>query len=239
MNITAVQRSSYRDNGFVVIEGLVGAEDVRRISNRLDDLQDSSKRGSVQVVNEPGSPSDTPILRKFAELAVHDPLFARIAAHPAITEVASELTGGGEIMLYSDQAFLKPALCGSAKPLHQDNSYFRINPDDRGVTCWMAIDDATLENGCMRYIPGSHRFGKIRHKEIAGTPHLIPDVDRPLGLEVPVPIPAGACIFHHLSVLHASLANTSPKHRRSWTLHYANRSAISCQRPWGQMIRVR
>jgi ectoine hydroxylase-related dioxygenase (phytanoyl-CoA dioxygenase family) len=140
-------------------------------------------------------------------------------------------------MLYSDQVFLKPAHCGSPKPLHQDNSYFRVMPHTAGVTCWMAVDDATIENGCMGYIPGSHKLGLLPHKQIAAA-HLTPERED-FGPEVRVPVKAGSCIFHHLLVLHSSPANHSDKSRRAWALHYANRAAESSSRKWEDMVEMR
>jgi ectoine hydroxylase-related dioxygenase (phytanoyl-CoA dioxygenase family) len=247
MSYTAEHRQAFLRDGYVVVDGLISSEDVRRISDHLEEMQrdvaaaETTGKASVDFLVEPGGGVQTrPAIRKFTNLARHDEILRRIASAPAITAVVADLTGGDQIMLYSDQAFLKPAQCGSAKPLHQDNSYFKIEPDTAGVTCWIAIDDATLENGCMRYIPGSHRLGRVRHKEIPNTPHLIPDTDRRLGAEVAVPIPAGSCIFHHLCSLHSSGANTSTKSRRAWTLHYASRAATNYGiQPWSEMLEVR
>ena len=257
MGLTAAQQQFYTDNGYVVVENLVSPENLQRIREQVDEIQNTileaqanararaaaaNSGPQVTFIVEPGSGGGTavavkPSLRKLADLAPGDAFFRATAATKAITEIVSELTGGGhQIMLYSDQVFLKPAFCGSEKPLHQDNSYFKVMPMTAGVTCWMALDDATIENGCMHYIPGSHKLGLIKHKEIKNTPHLIPDVDFALGSEIPVPIPAGACIFHHLLTLHSSKANTSPNPRRAWALHYANRIAASSVKQWDSML---
>ena len=265
MGLTTAQQSFFKDNGYVVVENLVSPENLQRLRTQVDDIQNTileaqadararasaanpgagaSASASVGFIVEPGSGGGTavaakPSLRKLAELAPTDPFFRSIASSRNIVEIVSEITGGGNnIMLYSDQVFLKPAFCGSEKPLHQDNSYFKVTPHTAGVTCWMALDDATLENGCMHYIPGSHKLGLVNHKEIKNTPHLIPDVDFELGAEVPVPIPAGACIFHHLLALHSSKANQSAHPRRAWALHYANRVAQSCVKDWARMLPV-
>ena len=129
---------------------------------------------AVQPVFEPGA-GGTAVkkapLRKLHSLVPNDEFFASVAMLPSILDVAGELTGSaGPLVLYGDQAFLKPAFEGSEKPLHQDNSYFRITPQDAGVTCWTAVDDSTLENGCMRYIPKSHKLGLIPHKSAQSGP---------------------------------------------------------------------
>lgn len=244
MKLSKTQLDFYAQNGYLVVENLVTPAQLQTLRDRIDEIQSgrNATAGSKFTTNfEPGDGTATavkPVLRKLAALAPNDAFFRSVAATPAILDCVAQLTGNAErILLYSDQAFLKPAFNGSEKPLHQDNSYFRVEPMDWGVTCWMAIDDATVENGCMNYIPGSHRLGLIPHKEIKGTPHLTPEGN--FAAEIPVPIPAGACIFHHLLSLHSSKANNSPKSRRAWALHYVNAAARCPSREYSSMMSVR
>ena len=253
MKLTQAQTDFYAQNGYLVVENLVTRDNMARLRNDIDEVQRTvlnaqaearAGKRKVEFIVEKGeggtATATKPSLRKLADLAPNDEFFQSIAGTSDILDIVTELTGGGpSIMLYSDQVFLKPAYCGSEKPLHQDNSYFKVTPNSCGVTCWMAIDDATVENGCMHYIPGTHKLGLVKHKAIKDTPHLVPDVDFKLNEEVAVPIPAGACIFHHLLTMHSSKANRSPHSRRAWALHYANRSAESCVKPWEQMLKLR
>jgi len=250
MALSEAQRSLYNQNGYVVVENLVLPDVLNRVRDAITEITEAAEAGrktrSVSIASEPDSNAagGTAVakapLRKLNALVPGDAFFHSVAANPQILEIVSQLTDDAkEIMLYSDQVFLKPAFCGSAKPLHQDNSYFRVTPHTHGVTCWLAVDEATEENGCMRYIPGSHKLGLIPHKQISAA-HLTPEASD-LGKEVPVPVPAGAAIFHHLLTLHSSEANRSPNPRRAWALHYANRTAEtqSPNRSWDEMIRMR
>jgi len=251
MGLSSDQLAFYADNGYVVVPDIVPPDVLTRIRDAITDITNEAQAGRSarlsDVLVEPdavgagaGAATATarPPLRKLNALVPHDPFFRSVAASPAILDVVAQLTDNAtRIMLYSDQVFLKPAHCGSAKPLHQDNSYFRVMPHSHGVTCWMAVDDATEENGCMRYIPGSHNLGLLPHKQISAA-HLTPEASD-LGREIPVPVPAGAAIFHHLLTLHSSEANTSDKPRRAWALHYANRDAESSVRPWDEMVQMR
>ena len=73
---------------------------------------------------------------------------------------------GPDLKIYVDQTLCKPPKVGSAKPPHQDSAYWtNIDPPSL-VICWMPLDDATEENGCMRFIPGSHQLGVIEHKHL-------------------------------------------------------------------------
>jgi ectoine hydroxylase-related dioxygenase (phytanoyl-CoA dioxygenase family) len=245
MSLSNEQLSFYADNGYVVVENIVPPDVLARMRETITEITDAAQAGraaragdAVVETDAGGAVVAKAPLRKLNSLVPHDAFCRSVAASPAILEAVAQLTGHpSSIMLYSDQVFLKPAHCGSAKPLHQDNSYFRVTPHSHGVTCWVAVDDATEENGCMRYIPGSHKLGLLPHKQISAA-HLTPEASD-LGEPVAVPIPAGAAIFHHLLTLHSSEANRSPYPRRAWALHYANRDAESPKRSWDQMIPMR
>jgi len=248
MPLSNEQLAFYAENGYVVVPDIVPPDVLKRIRDAITEITTEAQAGRSTRVSdtivEPDAASTASTtatkapLRKLNALVPHDPFFRSVAASPTILDVVTQLTGQPrQIMLYSDQVFLKPAHCGSPKPLHQDNSYFRVTPHSHGVTCWMAVDDSTEENGCMRYIPGSHKLGLLPHKQISAA-HLTPE-DSDLGQEIPVPIPAGAAIFHHLLTLHSSHANTSAKPRRAWALHYANRDAESPMRSWDEMVQLR
>jgi ectoine hydroxylase-related dioxygenase (phytanoyl-CoA dioxygenase family) len=244
MALSPEQLGFYAENGYVVVHEILPPDvlaAVREAISRAVGEAEFGSKGAANALYEPGD-NKTAVahapLRKLNALVPNDPFFHSVAASPAILDVVTQLTGNPRrIMLYSDQVFLKPAHCGSAKPLHQDNSYFRVTPHSHGVTCWIAVDDATEENGCMRYIPGSHKLGLLPHKSLDPI-HLTPEAAN-LGREVPVPVPAGTAIFHHLLALHSSEANRSANSRRAWALHYANRDAESSVRPWDQMIQMR
>lgn len=248
MSLTPQQQAFYENNGYLVIENLVSRSALEELRGRVSEIcEEVAERREAAVAGkrvnsmvEPGAATAAkPSLRKLTELAVTDPFFRGVAGDARILDIISALSGGGRgVALYSDQVFLKPAFCGSAKPLHQDNSYFKVAPHHAGLTCWLALDDATVENGCMHYIPGSHKRGMIPHKSIPQTPHLTPEGEQ--GAEVAVPIPAGAAIFHHLLVLHSSKANSSAHSRRAWALHYANTDTMAeAVKPAGQMLRLR
>jgi ectoine hydroxylase-related dioxygenase (phytanoyl-CoA dioxygenase family) len=250
MPLSQAQRLFYEENGFVVVPGVLSPDVLARVRDAITEITAEAEAGRLNratgVIVEPGGAGGAgagggvgkPPLRKLNQLVPNDPFFRSVAASPHILDMAAQLIGNPRhIMLYSDQVFLKPAVCGSAKPLHQDNSYFRVTPHDFGVTCWIAVDDATIENGCLRYIPASHKLGLLRHKSLDDT-HLTPEADN-IGEEIPVPIPAGSAIFHHLLALHSSAPNTSAKSRRAWALHLCNRDAQSPLKPWEEMIQLR
>jgi phytanoyl-CoA hydroxylase len=228
MGLTAKQRAFYDANGYVVVEDLVPPDVLRTIRGHVEELIHEAEAGHA-IKGTATTEADVAVakapLRKIFETCHEDELMRSFAKSDFLLDIARGLTGDAEhLLLYSDQLMLKPAFHGSEKPSHQDNSYFRVTPHDFGVTCWMAIDDATVDNGCMHYIPRSHKLGLVPHKQISEL-HLVPDTAHPLPAEVAVPIRAGGCIFHHLLCIHSSKANHSPHSRRAWALHYVNAAA--------------
>jgi ectoine hydroxylase-related dioxygenase (phytanoyl-CoA dioxygenase family) len=221
------RKALFERDGFVAVPNLLTPEEVAELKRRTDQIilgevpfpkqyiqvEPAIQRGEVTVA----SPIDA--VRKIWELTVHDELFAAYARHPKILAVVEELIGP-DIKLYADQMFLKPPLHGSVKPYHQDSPYWPIDPPAL-ATCWLAMDDATIENGCMRFLPGSHERGIIPHYHLEG-PHMVPEGYESFDTseEVAVELKAGSGTFHHSLTLHQTLPNRSPHPRRAMTWAY-------------------
>jgi ectoine hydroxylase-related dioxygenase (phytanoyl-CoA dioxygenase family) len=112
---------------------------------------------------------------------------------------------------------------GVEKPYHQDSAYFTIEPLSL-VTCWIALDDVTIENGCMWVIPGSHRgelFDHSQEWDVGGRKDMqVPDKHLELSREKPIKLRSGSCSFHHSVLLHRSGPNQTNTSRRGLAIHY-------------------
>jgi ectoine hydroxylase-related dioxygenase (phytanoyl-CoA dioxygenase family) len=123
---------------------------------------------------------------------------------------------------------LKPPKIGVEKPWHQDLPYFPFEPKDEPqihVAAWIALDEATAENGCMQYIPGSHKLGNITtsHVDTHGLGHLAADMSKvDTSKAVIVEAKPGDVSFHDGLALHYSAPNTSDKPRWALVLDYIN-----------------
>ena len=133
----------------------------------------------------------------------------------------------------------KPPRIGDRLPWHQDEAYWDPSMVYRALGCWMPLDDATLENGCMSFIPGSH-FGEVLpHRHVGDDPtvHALftTPADADIARAAPVPVPAGGAVFHHCRTLHASGPNTTDRVRRAyaneWQLRPRKADATP-DRPW-------
>ncbi len=147
------------------------------------------------------------------ERGFHDLLW-----HPAFTVPASQLLGGA-VRFWHDQLFCKPALHGGVVAWHQDYSYWTRTVPMNHLTCWIGLDDATAENGCMQYIPGSHRWDLLPITGLAGDMNAIQSVLTPQQWQQfqprPIELKQGYATFHHPLMVHGSRENSTARPRRA------------------------
>ncbi|MFU8780921.1 MAG: phytanoyl-CoA dioxygenase family protein [Kiritimatiellia bacterium] len=183
-----------------------------------------AKDQSVFFSMEPGyQPDPTRIdeislhIRKFFNLEYAAPIFEKIVfSHPRTQPILRTLLGD-EPVLFQSMALLKPP-GGVEKPWHQDNAYFSTGNPDSVIGTWIALDDATIENGCMHFLPGGHHHGPLRHHHTTDC-EILPDrFDR--SKAVPVPLKAGGIIFFHGNIPHQTPPNQSSQRRRALQFHY-------------------
>ena len=142
------------------------------------------------------------------------PGFDTFVHHPRIVNIIADLMGP-DIVLYYDQFFAKPPYA-RANRYHQDSVFWAFFASNFQITCQLMLDDSTVENGCVRFIPGID-FGLVNWDHLPTL--LTPDL---LSREVSVPIRAGDATFHHSLALHCSGPNTTAQRRRGWSIHYAS-----------------
>lgn len=214
----------YQRDGFLVTENLLPSDLIGALRDRITDIGAGRVPDFPQsdIEYEPtrdGRVSTTP--RKINRCAESDSVFMAAVCRNEIRDIV-ELLIGPDIKLFGSQCFMKPP-GGVQKPYHQDSAYFTIEPLSL-VTCWIALDDVTVDNGCMWVIPGSHTDGIYDHSqpwEVAGRVDMqIPDARIELSREVPITLTAGSCSFHHSVLLHRSGPNQTTSHRRGLAVHY-------------------
>ncbi len=159
------QVRSYVDDGYLVVSGLLGREEVEEIKSEIVQV---ARRAQADPDPAHGTSSDDAILRD--TLAVHhphlvSPVLEGYVMHPVVSEVLARITGAhlphwdGRVKAMQTMAFVKPpGFPGQA--WHQDEVF--IPTRDRSLLgAWIAIDDATVANGCLWVLPGSHRTGYL------------------------------------------------------------------------------
>ena len=233
--LTRADIARFTDLGYFAMEGLLSADDVAAC---LDGLHDLAERRAelgdrIWVQEEPffdqggtDSRAADPELRirKLARFVQVEARLAAAAAHPNVMAVLGQLIGPGH-RLVQDMALMKPPFKGSEKPWHQDNAYFDWTPLDGIIGVWIALDPATVENGCMQIVPGSHQAGPARHYHVRDC--QLPDQAVAVEQVEVVPLKPGGVLFFSGLIHHGTPANMSASRRRALQFHYA---AARCRR---------
>ena len=216
----------FQEHGYLVVEDFLSDEEVAAAKDGMVCLLESGNSDLVQF--EPGrGPDDVDALddpdaaldfvRKFMWFAEHDEALRAPAEREDLLELLSTLVDGSPER-FQDMALIKPPGGGVEKPWHQDKAYFDLSLDAPVVGVWIALDEATAENGCMHIIPGSHRDGPMVHFDRRDW--QICDTDVQVDEDVMAPLsPGGALLFDGL-LHHGTPPNTSSRRRRALQFHY-------------------
>ncbi|CCW34942.1 protein involved in biosynthesis of mitomycin antibiotics/polyketide fumonisin [Chthonomonas calidirosea] len=133
---------------------------------------------------------------------------------------------GPNIGLWSSHFICKPPYTGKATPWHEDSAYWngRVSTMAGICTVWLAIDEATPENGCMRVIPGTHNNGFSEYEPVDTAQNIFGSQIRPELIDeskaVYFALQPGECSLHEARLIHGARANTSPKRRAGYTMRY-------------------
>lgn len=240
MKLSPEQVASYRENGFLVAKGLVSPDEVEALRS------DATRvcRGDYPSENLPPVPEGTPEEEALSQyLCIHQPhrispFMRQAVAHPGVAEVLGQIVAPNVKCMQSMLFIKPPRFPGQA--WHQDEVY--IPTRDRSLTGgWIALDDATVENGCLYAIPGSHRDGYLYSQRDHGNPAEFDFAQESYGFdesgEVPVECAAGDVVFFNGYLLHRSRKNRSSRYRRVLVNHYMNAfSLLPWQVPEGSRV---
>ncbi len=230
--LTNEQLTAFQVNGFLTIDSVLTDEEVDTLAARADLIASGQathipqrciqqetvfRKGDKEVTDQALS------VRKLHMLAAYDEVMWKHATNAKIVDIIADLLRTEDIKLYNDQLFMKAPETGSAQAWHQDSGSWRdIFPMDL-VSAWTAIDDATMENGCLEFAVGTHRWGMLSR---ATTEPLVQALETGTCLVQAAPLKRGSVSFHHSLTLHRSGANSSPKRRRGYATHYMHATSV-------------
>jgi phytanoyl-CoA hydroxylase len=234
--LSQAQVDQFRLNGFLSVEDVLTTAEVEQVAaqadliaaGKADHIPDTSvqlerifREGKAEVKDQ------VLAVRKLYDLAVYDQTMWSHVCNPKVVDIITDLLGVEDIKMYGDQLFMKAAETGTAQPWHQDSASWRdILPMDL-VTAWTALDEATEENGCLHFIPGTHRWGMMQAGQ---TEPIKADFGGPRWPVVAAPLRPGSISFHHSLTLHMSKANSSGQRRRGYAVHYMRASSWKDER---------
>ena len=231
--LTPQQIQAYRDNGFLVIENFLSPSEVEHwramtgeaVQQRLEATARarSGGEGSLEAtMTNQGNPDDyyAQVFTQAIKLADSHAGMREIMLDPRLGKTAATLAGVDGIRIWHDQALFKPPF-GNPTGWHLDNPYWSFSSPN-AISLWGALDDATLANGCMWYLPGTHKSARYDNagigQNLASLFKVYPEwrqID-----SVGCPCPAGSAVFHNGLVAHGAGANMTNKPRRAMTCAY-------------------
>lgn len=227
MDFSALKKT-YQADGFVVIRGFLSTDELGDLMNNLDryirDVVPRLPDGDA-FYDDKTRPETLKQMNRIQQ----DAFFQEYLRHPRWTTTAERLLGEAA-WVHGAEWFNKPPNTNHATPPHQDNYYFCLTPP-QVLTMWLALDTVDEENGCLRYLKGSHRRGLRPHNRTTtlGFSQGISDYgDEDRAQEIPIPAVPGDVLIHHGNTIHRADANRSTsRHRRSFGMVF---QAVSCVR---------
>ena len=213
-------RQQYDEQGYVIVRNVLDADLIGEASNHVEWL----------IKNNPDRRPE----QLWQDLIANDPFWVRLVGDDRLLEVAEEFVGPN-IALFASHYLSKPAGDGLPVLWHQDGSYWPLEPMEV-VTLWLAVDDSTPENGCMRVIPGTQHLELQKLQERKDVKNVLNSEIDPKFVDaskaVDVVLKAGDVSVHHPNIIHGSNGNNSPKRRCGLTIRYIPTSTRITKTPW-------
>lgn len=226
VTLTDDQVAFFHTNGFLCIEAITTQEEVARLCNVYDELfqrragRETGDQFDLAGTDEEGKEAALPQILspgKYAPILREGQLFANAG------EVARRLLGP-DATFGGDHAIFKPAGTGAPTPWHQDEAYWDPALDYRSISIWVPLQEATVENGCMHFLPGSQNWEVKPHHSIGHDPRVhgleIDELPNPAEA-VACPLPPGGATIHLSRTLHYTGANTTSIPRRAYILGFS------------------
>ena len=220
----AIDLAFYRHQGHLTVNGVFSADETDALiadieawgASFLADLPAEQRGWYID-----GGVTARTVLRKLDNPHAHRPAVQQVARDRRLVALVEQVLGAG-VSVYFSQVFFKAPEGGGPKPAHQDNFYFGPTDIEGIVTAWIALDDATLENGCLYFGDGTNQGPVYDHIAPPGEPFNLQLPASVLDKQpmAPAPVRKGGVSFHHGNTFHQSGPNHSSRWRRACALHY-------------------
>jgi ectoine hydroxylase-related dioxygenase (phytanoyl-CoA dioxygenase family) len=217
--LTDKQREFYRTNGFIVIEDFLDSDELEEWCRCTDEAVAERLGGSIEFLTNQRDPETfyAQVFTQCLRLADTHEGMHKLIFDPRIGRMAATLAGVDGIRIWHDQALIKPPH-GNPTAWHLDNPYWSFTSRD-SISFWVALDDATLSNGCLYYLPGTHKLARWDNVGIGQNVGEIFKVYPEWRNIEPVPCPcrAGSIVWHNGLTAHGAGANMTTRPRRAMT----------------------
>lgn len=225
-NVTSAEITAFQDNGFVVIDDFLNQDELKRwqqvVTEAVASREGASLPGGRWKRDEGRSDAEyyERVFTQRINLWMDNDDMRELICDERLGRLAGELAQASGIRIWHDQALIKPPW-GNPTAWHLDTPYWSFS-DRKALSIWIALDDATLQNGCLYFIPKSHHQAHFENVGIGSHIGGLFDVYTEWANVEPVaaPMKAGACSFHNGLCAHGAGANMTPHARRAMTCAY-------------------
>jgi len=222
--ISAEQIKFFDTNGYLAGIKLLNDEQIETLRAELDQITEPAHPGRGLFYEYNSNEASDPSRTLFHALGAwrvasgfHDMLW-----NPLFTVPASQLLDG-PVRFWHDQIFFKPARHGGVVAWHQDYSYWTRTTPMAHLSCWIGLDDSTRENGCVHYVPGSHRWNLLPITGLAddmnSIQRVLTDEQKEQFKPIAIELKRGEAAFHHPLMVHGSFENNTDRPRRATVIN--------------------
>jgi hypothetical protein len=218
--LSPAEIDAYRRDGFLLMPDFLSADELERwrsavtraATRRLDRNDGLSNAGTPEYYRD--------VFTQVSGLVRLDGEVRALLLDPCVGRLAAQLMGADRVRVWNDQALFKPPF-GNPTAYHLDLPYWSF-ADERALTLWVALDEATVANGCMWYLAGSHLTARDRVSELTrGVGAIFEHYPELRDHEArPAPLPAGGAVWHNAQIAHGAGANMTGGSRRAMTCAY-------------------
>jgi ectoine hydroxylase-related dioxygenase (phytanoyl-CoA dioxygenase family) len=217
--LTPAQVQHFQDYGYTTAESFFEADEIQAMLTELERFKREGLGHNVVTEGDGLTPSSTRVNYQVIPLHDKSSLFRALPFADKVITAISQLIGH-PVVRHLDQLFLKPARSGEGTAWHQDNAYFKIADPTKATAMWIALHEATLENGTLHVIPNSHREAFEHSRDLNSDHHIHIEVDE--SRAVPLVLPAGGVAFFNYGTAHATKRNNSDRERAGVAYHFFN-----------------
>ena len=170
--LTQEQLDFYRENGYLLVKGVFTSGEaaaLRAEAHALIDLCTRRRMSMPRGARRSGAMTKTSLLHCH-DVQFYSAMLTQLLVDDRLTGGAADIIGSPNVQLHHNKLFIKPPEKGSPFPMHQDRPFFP-HDNDTMITAIIHFDDAPVEKGCVRVVPGSHKLGPVPHifQRVAGT----------------------------------------------------------------------
>lgn len=222
--VTQEQIDFFRQNGYLHYGNVLTEEETAELRDALNRVLEGKSQSEPEAARNISGGDDVVI--QVVNIWEAEPAFRRHLFNPKLVEIVAALMGTDTVRVWHDQIQVKPPLRGGPTVWHQDHPYWPVIAPADLVSAWVALEDATVENGCMSMVRRSHLWGPYKSGTIGNKDDHSPDYDPEFIPEgevvevVPCPVKAGSVMFHHCLTWHGAPPNRSEHNRPAIAVHY-------------------